>query len=149
MASDYHNRRLSVPIMRRHQQSSWQEYCKNMASVFCFPLLAGMFVCLHAQIAKFMGPTWGPSGTCRPQMGPILAPWTLLSGWYYFYLVCYSILSLCLIRVYFTGAMDIVAYHNYSHYSDISKNIGYCEKGICRVLFDCIIYLECQSVLIH
>ena len=22
------------------------------------------------QIIKFMGPTWGPSGSCRPQMGP-------------------------------------------------------------------------------
>ena len=32
------------------------------------------------QIAKFMGPTWGPLGSCRPQMGPMLAPWTLLSG---------------------------------------------------------------------
>ena len=27
-----------------------------------------------------MGPTWGPPGSCRPQMGPILVPWTLLSG---------------------------------------------------------------------
>ena len=25
-----------------------------------------------------MGPTWGPPGTCRPQMDPMLAPWTLL-----------------------------------------------------------------------
>ena len=32
------------------------------------------------QIAKFMGPTWGPPGSCRPQMGPIMASWTLLSG---------------------------------------------------------------------
>ena len=32
------------------------------------------------QIAKFMRPTWGPSGLYRPQMGPMLAPWTLLSG---------------------------------------------------------------------
>ena len=31
-------------------------------------------------IARFMGPTWGPSGPCRSQMGPMLAPWTLLSG---------------------------------------------------------------------
>ena len=23
-----------------------------------------------SQIAKFMGPTWGPPGSCRPQMGP-------------------------------------------------------------------------------
>ena len=27
-----------------------------------------------------MGPTWGPPGSCRPQMGPMLAPWTLLLG---------------------------------------------------------------------
>ena len=33
-----------------------------------------------SQIAKLMGPTWGPPGSCRPQMGPMLAPWTLLSG---------------------------------------------------------------------
>ena len=32
------------------------------------------------QIAKFMGPTWGPPGSCRPQMGSMLAQWTLLSG---------------------------------------------------------------------
>ena len=35
-----------------------------------------------AQIAKFMGPTWGPPGSCRPQIGPMLAPWTLLSAWW-------------------------------------------------------------------
>ena len=32
------------------------------------------------KIARIMGPTWGPPGSCRPQMGPMLAPWTLLSG---------------------------------------------------------------------
>ena len=32
------------------------------------------------QIARFMGPTWGPSGAYRTQVGPMLAPWTLLSG---------------------------------------------------------------------
>ena len=31
-------------------------------------------------IASFMGPTWGPSGADRTQLGPMLAPWTLLSG---------------------------------------------------------------------
>ena len=31
-------------------------------------------------IAKFMGPTWGPPGAGRTQVGPMLAPWTLLSG---------------------------------------------------------------------
>ena len=34
------------------------------------------------QIARFMGPTWGPPGYCRPQMGPMMAPWTLLSGYF-------------------------------------------------------------------
>ena len=33
-----------------------------------------------SQRARFMGPTWGPPGSCRPQMGPMLAPWTFLSG---------------------------------------------------------------------
>ena len=32
-----------------------------------------------SQIANFMRPTWMPSGSCRPQMGPTLAPWTLRS----------------------------------------------------------------------
>ena len=32
------------------------------------------------QIARFMGPTWGSSGADRTQVGPMLAPWTLLSG---------------------------------------------------------------------
>ena len=31
-------------------------------------------------IARFMGPTWGSSETDRAQVGPMLAPWTLLSG---------------------------------------------------------------------
>ena len=33
-----------------------------------------------SQITKFMGPTWGPSGADRTQMGPMLAAWTLLPG---------------------------------------------------------------------
>ena len=32
------------------------------------------------QITKFMWPTWGPPGSCRPQLGRMLAPWTSLSG---------------------------------------------------------------------
>ena len=40
------------------------------------------------QKTRFMGPTWGPTESCRPQMGPMLAPCTLLSGTTYcaFYL---------------------------------------------------------------
>ena len=32
------------------------------------------------QIARFMGPTWDPPGADRTQVGPMLAPWTLLLG---------------------------------------------------------------------
>ena len=31
-------------------------------------------------IARFMGPTWGPPGSDRTQVGPMEATWTLLSG---------------------------------------------------------------------
>ena len=31
-------------------------------------------------VARLMGPTWGPSGADRTQVGPMLAPGTLLSG---------------------------------------------------------------------
>ena len=36
--------------------------------------------CKQSYRARFMGPTWGPSGAVRSQVGPMLAPWTLLSG---------------------------------------------------------------------
>ena len=36
---------------------------------------------LAALRARLLGPTWGPSGADRTQVGPMLAPWTLLSGW--------------------------------------------------------------------
>ena len=37
--------------------------------------------CMTTLIAWFMGPTWGPSGADRTQVGPMLALWTLLSGY--------------------------------------------------------------------
>ena len=39
------------------------------------------------QITRFMGPTWGPPGSYRPQMGPMLVPWTLPSGYAHSYLL--------------------------------------------------------------
>ena len=34
---------------------------------------------LSSLVTRFMGPTWGSSGADRTQVGPMLAPWTLLS----------------------------------------------------------------------
>ena len=40
-----------------------------------------LMISAATQRARFLGPTWGPSGSCLPQMGPMLAPWTSLSGY--------------------------------------------------------------------
>ena len=42
-------------------------------------------ICNHSLIARFMGPTWGPSGADRTQVGPMLDPWSLLPGLLYIY----------------------------------------------------------------
>ena len=59
---------LSIPKIQR--RSRWD---LGMASKFALH-----FITL---IARLMGPTWGPSGADRTQVGPMLAPWTLLSGY--------------------------------------------------------------------
>ena len=49
-------------------------------SLFITMVVDDLVVQRATQIARFMGPTWGPSGAARAQVGPMLAPWTLLSG---------------------------------------------------------------------
>ena len=51
-----------------------------------------------SQIAKFMGPSWAPPGSCRPQMDPMLAPWTLLSGLLFFLLQFFEVGTLPIIN---------------------------------------------------
>ena len=51
--------------------------CFNITTVFPY---IGPIIKIKPQITKFMGPTWGPLGPVGPQMGPMLVPWTLLSG---------------------------------------------------------------------
>ena len=68
-------------IYTKKRRLCWQELCSR-GSYRITMMLHLRRHCLSeiTQIAKFMRPTWGPSGSCRPQMGPMLAPWTLLSG---------------------------------------------------------------------
>ena len=62
-------------------QNVFKVYCKWDVCIWRRgPHVQCAWLCNISQIAKFMGPTWGPPGSCRPQMGPMLAPWTLLSG---------------------------------------------------------------------
>ena len=55
--------------------------CVYKAVISCMNSTAQdlFIVFIMSLIARFMGPTWGPSGTDRTQMGSMLAPWTLLS----------------------------------------------------------------------
>ena len=50
-------------------------YFQSIDDLYTFSILYS-----PSQIAKVMGPTRGPPGSCRPQMGPMSAPWTLISG---------------------------------------------------------------------
>ena len=53
-----------------------------LAGRCCHSLNALLFLeLIISLIATFMGPTWGPSGADRTQVGPMLAIWTLLSGY--------------------------------------------------------------------
>ena len=49
--------------------------CKETVPM-CHTYKGGVIATL---IAKYMGPSWGPHGADRTQVGPMLAPWTLLS----------------------------------------------------------------------
>ena len=75
--------------------------------------LANLFF-LWSQVAKFMGPTWGPPGSCRPQVGPMLTPWTLLS-------------AIALLPDIWLGFCSVVP----GHYTDISSVIV--SEIICNV----------------
>ena len=54
-------------------------------SLHKWPVTRKMFpfdvVIMHTLIARFMGPIWGPPGADRTQVGRMLAPWILLSGY--------------------------------------------------------------------
>ena len=53
-------------------------HCNNVHEITLLRFVMNQRI--TTQIAKFMGRTWGPPGSCRRQMRPMLAPWTLISG---------------------------------------------------------------------
>ena len=67
---------------------------------------------MGTQIARFMGPTWGPPGADRIQVGPMLAPWILLSGEF-------VMSSKCDVYSIFTNAVsDVISCYTGSCYAD-------------------------------
>ena len=73
-------RSVVLPLQRARHVELWCFLCCQPAIVVEKTVGLPMMWDAMTQIAKFMGPTWGPPGSYRPQMGPMLAPWTLLSG---------------------------------------------------------------------
>ena len=63
-------------------RSHWLKFVpqRHGAVIKWVPVLMKMCWNAKKQIANFMGPTWGPPWSCRTQMSPMLAPWTLLQG---------------------------------------------------------------------
>ena len=65
----------------------YRQYCTPLQSwsyssplLVIFHTLRKRRCCVTSTIARFVGPTWDPSGADRTQVGPMLAIWTLLYG---------------------------------------------------------------------
>ena len=56
------------------------KYCTRIALLYVISIQVPYWWGKGSQILRFMGPTWGPPGSCRSHMGPMSAPWTMLSG---------------------------------------------------------------------
>ena len=65
----YHNELCHRILMKKGKQRK-----------SCLLVWIAMAETMHPLRARFMGPTWGPSGADRTQVGLMLAPWTVLSG---------------------------------------------------------------------
>ena len=82
------------------------------------------FVFIASLIARFMGPTWSPSGADRTQVGPMLTPLTLLSGLFYIFEVQMWIgpyLSMC---EYYTCHVGVVLKSYKTSYYKITWRFG-------------------------
>ena len=77
-------------------------------------------------IAWFMGPTWGPSGADRTQVGPMLAPWTVPSRKRFMTVSCLVFPSENRIRL-----VRVKRCHCWTSYSPDDIN-HYCQRKLLR-----------------
>ena len=68
--------KLHLKLESVHSEECIWKCCLKMSALF----VQGTICWITTQIARFMGPTWGPPGSCWPHVGPMLVPWILLSG---------------------------------------------------------------------
>ena len=75
-------RELTLMILYSTEITPYHLICMGALDRFSKSFSEAIWDCVGAcsLIARLMGPTWGPSGADRTQVGPLLAPWTLLSG---------------------------------------------------------------------
>ena len=92
-----------------------------------------MLLLVTTQIARFMGPTWGPHGADRTQVGHMLGPWALLSGNFQKHKSKPNF-TLVSLKIYLLTHWDIFAdrkllnqVFSYSRYQDV--------HGKCQLLF--------------
>ena len=86
-ANDENFINIMIILFSNSNCSQWRKFCQHddlkdssvsvmweFEESFSLQLqLSSLSVHSTSQIAKFMGPTWGPPGSCQPQMGPMLA----------------------------------------------------------------------------
>ena len=96
----YYSERARSEHLFLHVYLIFHTYCSIYPFKIVFPLKLSLHVLWMRtyQIARFLWPTWGPPGSCRSQMGPMLATGTLLSGTLCWYLQAALIARLCWIQ---------------------------------------------------
>ena len=128
----YHD--IVIKRQPKRSQLHWYEQHKLWMVTKTATLILSKSVNNKTQIAMFMGPTWGPPGSCRPQMGPMLAPWTLLSGhnwtgWWMVRRVINTNLSL--------HVSTLIWYH--SGQQEIHSGNSECKYDKCFTIYDILL----------
>ena len=108
---------------------------------------------MTSQIARFMGPTWDPPGSCRPHMGPMLVPWTLLSV---VISACVPLnCCICLVLLQFCWIYTCVLHNLYSlcrariSYKHKHNTPAWLHLHICMLSFSFICILEYNWLYIY
>ena len=103
----------NIMIRRRHDMETlYVLHALHEENRGWIPLTQGHICGSLSLIARFMGATWGPPGTDRTQVGPMLAPWTLLSGVVYFLVSQSLLLNKRFILPVLWGAMTRIWHHS-------------------------------------
>ena len=71
---------MVFPLFRGNKKAQQNRNPLTSKSLFSGYWYSPLMFCNDIPDSKVLGPTWGPSGADRTQMGPMLVPWTLLSG---------------------------------------------------------------------